>query len=67
MGPSSMISVQYARGGTCSLPSCCADGSQLVVNAVYTKAIHFWDLRAIGHRPKAMYLDWDRPELPADP
>jgi len=43
------------------------DGGQLVVNAVYSKAIHVWDLRAIRRRLKAMNLDWDRPELPAYP
>jgi len=43
------------------------DGGQLVVNAVYSKAIHVWDLRAIRRHLKAMNLDWDRPELPADP
>ena len=43
------------------------DGGQLVVNAVYSKAIHIWDLRAIRRRLKAMNLDWDRPELPSYP
>jgi WD40 repeat protein len=43
------------------------DGGQLVVNAVYSKAIHVWDLRAIRRRLKLMNLDWDKPEIPANP
>ncbi len=43
------------------------DGSQLVVNALYAKAIHVWDLRAIRSRLKSMNLDWDWPEFSADP
>ena len=43
------------------------DGGKLVVNAVYSKAIHVWDLRAIRSRLKAMNLDWDAPELPPHP
>jgi len=40
------------------------DGSQLVVNALYAKAIHVWDLRAIRQRLRSMNLDWDWPEFP---
>ena len=43
------------------------DGTQLVVAARYAGAIHRWDLRAIRARLKAMNLDWDWPEFPADP
>lgn len=42
------------------------DGTQLVVTALYSKAIHVWDLRAIRTRLKSMNLDWDWPEFPAD-
>jgi WD40 repeat protein len=40
------------------------DGTQLVVNASYARAIHVWDLRAIRQRLKGMGLDWDWPEFP---
>jgi serine/threonine protein kinase/WD40 repeat protein len=40
------------------------DGTQLVVLAGHTRAIHIWDLRAIRSRLKAMGLDWDWPEFP---
>src|SRR5262249_8973283 len=40
------------------------DGTQLVVNAPYDRAIHLWDLRAIRHRLKDTNLDWDGPEFP---
>jgi hypothetical protein len=40
------------------------DGSQLVVVAGYSTAIHIWDLRAIRARLKEMNLDWDWPEFP---
>jgi serine/threonine protein kinase/WD40 repeat protein len=41
------------------------DGTQLIVAATYTGAIHRWDLRAIRVRLKSMGLDWDWPEFPA--
>jgi tetratricopeptide (TPR) repeat protein len=41
------------------------DGTQLVVVALYARAIHVWDLRAIRVRLKAMGLDWDWPEFRA--
>jgi WD40 repeat protein len=37
------------------------DGTQLIVVARYTGAIHRWDLRAIRERLKTMGLDWDWP------
>jgi tetratricopeptide (TPR) repeat protein len=40
------------------------DGTQLVVLAGHTRAIHIWDLRAIRSRLKGMNLDWDWPEFP---
>jgi serine/threonine protein kinase/WD40 repeat protein len=40
------------------------DGTQLVVVANYSSAIHIWDLRAIRARLKDMGLDWDWPEFP---
>jgi uncharacterized protein (TIGR03067 family) len=40
------------------------DGTQLVVNASYARAIRVWDLRAIRQRLKGMKLDWDWPEFP---
>jgi tetratricopeptide (TPR) repeat protein len=40
------------------------DGTQLVVLAGHTRAIHIWDLRAIRTRLKDMNLDWDWPEFP---
>jgi WD40 repeat protein len=44
------------------------DGTQLVTAAVYAKALHVWDLRAIRARLKTMDLDWDWPEFkPAPP
>ena len=39
-------------------------GDKLVAAANYSKAIHVWDLRAIGVRLKEMGLDWDWPEFP---
>src|SRR5262249_8274142 len=41
------------------------DGTQLVVAAGPTSAIHIWDLQAIRTRLKDMNLDWDWPEFPA--
>jgi serine/threonine protein kinase/WD40 repeat protein len=40
------------------------DGTQLVVNAPYARAIHVWDLRTIRQRLKGMNLEWDWPEFP---
>ena len=40
------------------------DGTQFVVLAAHTRAIHIWDLRAIRTRLKEMNLDWDWPEFP---
>jgi serine/threonine protein kinase/WD40 repeat protein len=39
------------------------DGTQLVVVAKYSRAMHVWDLRAIRTRLKAMNLDWNWPEF----
>jgi WD40 repeat protein len=39
------------------------DGTQLVVEARYARAVHVWDLRAIRTRLKSMALDWDWPEF----
>jgi WD40 repeat protein len=44
------------------------DGTQLVVNAGYSRAVHVWDLRAVRQRLKTMGLDWEWPEFsPAAP
>jgi serine/threonine protein kinase/WD40 repeat protein len=40
------------------------DGTQLVVLAAHTRAIHIWDLRAVRARLKDMNLDWDWAEFP---
>jgi WD40 repeat protein len=40
------------------------DGTELVVVALYARAIHVWNLRAIRERLKTMNLDWDWPEFP---
>jgi tetratricopeptide (TPR) repeat protein len=40
------------------------EGTQLVVAALYAKAIHIWDLRAIRRQLKALDLDWSWPEFP---
>jgi hypothetical protein len=40
------------------------DGTQLVVLAGHSRAIHIWDLRAIRARLKDMNLDWDWAEFP---
>jgi WD40 repeat protein len=40
------------------------DGTQLVVLAAHTRAIHIWNLRAIRARLKEMNLDWDWAEFP---
>jgi hypothetical protein len=40
------------------------NGTQLVVTAPYSRAVHVWDLRAIRQRLKEMDLDWDWPEFP---
>jgi hypothetical protein len=42
------------------------DGTQLVVLARHTRAIHIWDLREIRSRLKDMKLDWDWPEFPKE-
>ena len=42
------------------------DGTQLIVAAGYERAVHRWDLRAMRVELKAMGLDWDWPEFPAE-
>jgi tetratricopeptide (TPR) repeat protein len=42
------------------------DGTQLVVVASYSGAVHIWDLRAIRTRLKEMGLDWEWPEFPPE-
>src|SRR5262249_1009266 len=39
------------------------DGTQLVVVANHSRAIHIWALRAIRTRLRDMNLDWDWPEF----
>jgi hypothetical protein len=43
------------------------DGTRLVVVAMYARAIHVWDLRAIRTRLKEMNLDWAWDEFPPAP
>jgi tetratricopeptide (TPR) repeat protein len=41
------------------------DGTRLVTVAVYARAVHVWDLRAIRARLKTMGLDWEWPAFSA--